>query len=392
MAPRDWPVMKVAHFADIHYCQKHLEEVDRCFTAAVDQLIADDDIDFVVIAGDSTDHQMAVHDPAFLALAKQVSRLASKWPVLMLQGTFSHEPIGVLRLLGLLSSNIFVGERVETVCWSKGRGWATVDVDSLLDGCDFVVSCLPSLNKALHYGSGEGQYQAKLVSDLTGFARVNSLAREKGVPSMLVSHGTVSGAVTEQGMTLNGTDHEYAASDLLAANASAVMLGHIHQYQRWATADGKRVVAYSNAVGRLHFGDHGDKGFLLWDVLADSAVESVVKTPARNMVTWKFAGAPDKAEFERLLQIAADTCIRVDYAIDEEHVSTVDQKAIESALLSAGAKLVKFERKIVRLERDKRSEVVSGQSVDALLASSMAAHQTPDSVRPRLLEKLLQLV
>ncbi|WP_204334206.1 hypothetical protein, partial [Klebsiella pneumoniae] len=53
-------------------------------------------VDVAVISGDATDHALDLHAPAALRLLAQVRRLADHCPVLMLQGTWSHEPPGTL--------------------------------------------------------------------------------------------------------------------------------------------------------------------------------------------------------------------------------------------------------------------------------------------------------
>ena len=83
--------MRVAHLSDLHYGPRHLEEADRCFSAAVDRAI-ELAVDVAVISGDATDHALDLHAPAALRLLAQVRRLADHCPVLMLQGTWSHEP------------------------------------------------------------------------------------------------------------------------------------------------------------------------------------------------------------------------------------------------------------------------------------------------------------
>jgi exonuclease SbcD len=49
--------MRIAQMSDLHYADKTLAEVDRCFDFAVDQAIARR-VDAVVISGDSTDHEL----------------------------------------------------------------------------------------------------------------------------------------------------------------------------------------------------------------------------------------------------------------------------------------------------------------------------------------------
>src|SRR5205823_6068617 len=85
-----------------------------------------------------------------------------------------------------------------------------------------------------------------------------------GMPTIGVSHGTVYGSVTEHGVPMAGFDHEFTARSLFGANAQAFMLGHIHKHQSWEH-DG-RMIAYAGSIGRLHYGEQGDKGFLIWDV------------------------------------------------------------------------------------------------------------------------------
>ena len=93
--------ISIAQMSDLHYSAGNLAESDRCFSAAVSQAIAAR-VDCAIITGDSTDHAMDAHSPAIEALAKQLQRLADHCPVLMLQGTFSHEPPGLLKMLAMV--------------------------------------------------------------------------------------------------------------------------------------------------------------------------------------------------------------------------------------------------------------------------------------------------
>jgi exonuclease SbcD len=94
-------MIRVAHFSDLHYGTKKLAEADRCFGAAIDRAIALG-VEAAVLSGDATDHGLDLHAPAAERLIAQVRRLADHCPVLMLQGTFSHEPPGTLAIFRLL--------------------------------------------------------------------------------------------------------------------------------------------------------------------------------------------------------------------------------------------------------------------------------------------------
>lgn len=93
--------LRLGHFSDLHYSPGHLAEADRCFGFAVDDAIASR-CHVGVVSGDSTDHRLDAHTPALSALARRIHLLSAHMPVLMLQGTFSHEPQGTLDLFRLI--------------------------------------------------------------------------------------------------------------------------------------------------------------------------------------------------------------------------------------------------------------------------------------------------
>src|SRR5262245_11241200 len=96
--------MLIAHMSDIHYSASNLDEAHRCFSFAVDKAI-EAKVDCAVISGDSTDHALDIHAPAVSALAGNIRRLADHCPVLILQGTYSHEPPGTLNVFRLLGGH-----------------------------------------------------------------------------------------------------------------------------------------------------------------------------------------------------------------------------------------------------------------------------------------------
>src|ERR1700682_1021901 len=146
-------MMRVAHFSDLHYAGGTLTEVDRCFSFAIDAAIAHG-IDCAVISGDSTDHALEVHAPAVAALARNIRRRADHCPVLMLHGTFSHEPPGALNVFRLLGGRfrVHVADRLHQValmedgCWRESEGWR---FEQIPPGTRAVFSCVPTVNKAV---------------------------------------------------------------------------------------------------------------------------------------------------------------------------------------------------------------------------------------------------
>ena len=357
-------MIRVAQFSDLHYSAKNLKEADRCFSDAIDRAI-DLAADVAVISGDATDHALDVHAPAVERLARNVRRLAEYCPVLMLQGTYSHEPPGTLSIFRLLGGRhaVHVADRIGQVAlmpdgrWIASDGWR---FDSLPMGVRALFSCVPTVNKAtvaaavgaISAAEGVGEHLGLL---LRGFAQTNDAARESGVPTIGVSHGTVYGCLTEHGVPMAGFDHEFTTGALFAAQAQAFMLGHIHRHQAWES-DG-RFIAYPGSIGRFHYGEEGEKGFLLWDI--DSATVSFrpEPTPARRTLDISFDGKPDLEVLRGVVaeQGIAGAFVRVRWTVPDEDRHEVDRGAIERLLGTAAE--VKLEGRIVPVVRTRAAGI-----------------------------------
>jgi len=360
--------MLIAQFSDLHYATGTLAEADRCFGFAIERAV-EARVDIAVISGDATDHALELHAPAVRALARRVQRLAQHCPVLLLQGTYSHEPPGTLDFFRLLSTRhpIHVADRIEQVAltgageWVASSGWR---FRSQPEDAGVVFSCLPSVNKAdvaaavdvTNAAESVGEAIAKLLG---GWSVVNRQARSTGLPTVAVSHGTVLGCLTEHDVPMAGLDHEFTTSSLFSAEVSAFMLGHIHKHQVWR--EGTRLVAYPGSIGRLHYGEEGAKGFILWTVDANGASLDFVPTPARRMVHLDFDGKPDLEAVRAAAAQARGAYVRVRWCIPEEEGGTVDRAAIVAEL--AGAAEVKLEGRVVPVVRSRAEGISREQSL-----------------------------
>ncbi len=350
-------MMRIAHLSDLHFGDpKTLAEVERCTAFATDAAVARG-AELAVISGDSTDHAIDVHSPSFVALARLVRRLADHCPVLMLQGTYSHEPPGTLDVFRLLGGRypVHVADRIHQVAWCGAQGWVASDAwrfDNLPPGAQVLLSCVPTVNKATVAAAVGATAAAEAVGQqlaalLAGFGEIHRQALATGVPTVGVSHGTVSGCVTEHGVPMAGLDHEFTTGSLFAAQASAFMLGHIHKHQAW-TQDG-RVIAYPGSIGRLHYGEEDAKGCLLWDVSPHGASFRFVETPARRMLHLTFSGRPDMDAIRAAAADVVGAFVRVRWQIAEEERASVDRDEIERLL--AGAAELRLEGRVVPLLR-----------------------------------------
>ncbi len=369
-------MIRIAQFSDLHYSGKHLVEADRCFTHAIDRAIAMK-ADAAVISGDSTDHALDMHAPAALRLASNVRRLADHCPILMLQGTYSHEPPGTLAIFRLLGGRypVHVADRIGQVALSSEGNWIASNswrFEQLPTNMLALFSCVPTVNKATVAAVVGAASAAVAVGEqlgvlLAGFAPTNRAARESGIPTIGVSHGTVYGCMTEHGVPMSGFDHEFMTGTLFGAQVQVFMLGHVHRHQEWE--EGGRRVAYPGSIGRFHYGEEGKKGFLLWEVDATSARLAFEPTPARRTIDICFEGKPDIDVLQAAIKAheVAGAFVRVRWTVGDEDRHEVDRDAI-GRMLTAAAE-VKLEGRIVPVVRTR----AAGMSQAATIADKVRA-------------------
>ncbi len=360
--------MRIAHFSDLHFGSRTLAEADRCFGAAIDRAAALG-VDAAVISGDATDHALDLHAPAARRLVTQVRRLADHCPVLLLQGTYSHEPPGTLGIFRALGGRhpIHVAEGIGQVVLTRGRGWQRSPdwrFEALPSDAVALFSCLPTVNKAelaavvgaVDAAEAVGEHLERL---LAGWAPTHRLARGRGLPTIGVSHGTVFGCVSEHGVPMAGFDHEFTTGALFVAEAQAFMLGHIHRHQAWRRQGdrGVQLIAYPGSIGRFHYGEEGEKGFLVWEVGADDAHCTLEATPARRTIDIVFEGRPDLDLLRDAIarQDVTGASVRVRWTVAYEDRGAVDREAIQRML--AGAAEAKLEGRIVPVVRTRAAGI-----------------------------------
>jgi len=367
-------MIRIAHCSDLHYGPKNLAEADRCFGAAVDRAIALR-AQVAVLSGDATDHALDLHAPSAERLARQVRRLADHCPVLMLQGTFSHEPPGTLALFRLLGGRypVHVADRIAQVGLTGDGRWVVSDgwrFDKVPAGVQALFSCVPTVNKAMVAAALGASAAAEATGEqlaalLAGFAPGHRAARKLGVPTIGVSHGTVFGCLSEHGVPMAGFDHEFTAGALFWAEAQAFMLGHIHRHQAWQRVGraGQQCVAYAGSIGRFHYGEEGEKGFLMWEVDAEGARFDRLITPARRTVDIVFEGKPDLDALRMAIaqQDVAGAHVRVRWTVADEDRHEVDRALIERELGCAAE--VKLEGRIVPVMRTRAAGISRAASL-----------------------------
>ena len=356
--------MIAAHFSDLHYCEKHLEWVDKAFGYAVSDAIKRK-ADVAILSGDSFDSSIHLHEPAVAAFLSRVAELAEHMPVAVLAGTASHDRPGCLDVLHTIKG-LYPVVVLDRICQAViDDGWIVSDQWAFqsLHAAGILISALPSINKGAVAAAAGCENAAtaagEMIHDLCcGWSLINLQAREAGIPTVLVTHGTVNGCVTECAHAMVSNDHEFTARSLFDAETSAVAVGHIHAHQSWEQ-DGRRI-AYPGSITKLIYGHKGKVGYLLWDVQPDRADFEHIETPSREMIEIESNGPPDMAKLAELAADAAGTYVRIRYQVDTEHRHSVDQEAIRALLKDAAQ--VKIEARInpvIRTRADGIGKVTS---------------------------------
>jgi len=381
--------MLVAQISDMHFCMDFLKEVTRCVDYAISEFIARKP-DIAVISGDSTDRRLDLHSPATAEMLRQVRRLADQCPTLILHGTRSHEPPGTLEVFKTLGGRhpVYVADQIKQVSlvngqWIESDDWTFSDIPA---GATALFSVLPSVNKgavaAIEGADKAAEATGEYVSSLlTGWAPINQQAREAGIPTLGVSHGTVSGCTTEHGVPMVGLDFEFTTGSLFAAECSAFLLGHIHKFQVFRKDS--QLIAYPGSPGRLHYGEKDPKGVLVWDVDATGASVDFIETPAKRLVEIDFDGPPDMQKLREAAKDAAGAYVRIRWNIDAEHRHSVDKDVITA--LFADASDLKTEGHINPVLRSRTEGINKAVSLQAKLGTWCEVTETkPDPLTERL--------
>lgn len=382
--------MKILHASDLHYSPGNLVEADRCFGHAVEQAIAQN-VAVAMITGDSTDHALDGHSPALLALAKRIKQLADHCPVFLLQGTFSHEPVGLLKMLEMIGARhpIIVSDKIGMIGLSEGK-WLEYDPTYTDVKYDLVITSVPTVNKAelaLVVGADNASVEmGNHIAALLGlFGPANAALRRRGIPTVLASHGTVDGSLNENGVPMAGLDHEFSIGALFSANTCATMLGHIHMHQQWTREHDGRTqrIAYPGSIGRYHYGELGEKYCLIWEVSADTADFTPVQTPSKRMIEIAFEGVPNLEQLATVAEQCRGAFVRVKYSVDEEFVKTVDRQAIKQILGTAAE--VKIEGEVLTIQRQRCAGISTLTSVEERFMKWCEFTSTPkDGLAERL--------
>lgn len=352
-------MFKLLHTADLHFSNKpdKLQEVVRV-TEDLLNVATVERPDCIVIAGDLLDQydgKIGADSDCFRAAKRFIHHAADIAPVLIIRGTKSHDK-DISGLFDDIRSRfpVHVASDVEMVALEPdplGIGSFTTAIDAYADYAA-VFTLVPSLDKAALLGriggesikDGNLQFKEAIHDMFAGFGLINSQLQ---CPTVLVTHGMLTGACFSSGQTAIGEDLEFGLNDLHAAGCDYVALGHVHKHQQWGN------VVYSGSPGRLNFGETEDKGFCMVDFAGKVPSLRFIQTPARRFVfgeVMEWSGADNV--YNEAICMARDcqgAHVRLRYVIPEEERHTVDRAKLEA--LFTGASLVKIEAQVLPKQR-----------------------------------------
>ena len=334
--------MKLAHLSDIHFCTKNLPELRRVIPRVLGD-VEESNPDAIILSGDLFDQRLFAGDEALgesIRFLKDLSLLAR---VFVLQGTYSHDAPGMLQVLKSAMS-------LHEIHFVTGP--------SIVRPCALMI---PPRRK-----TDDWTLDSELATPIN--------------PDIVVSHGTVFGALTEHDVPMAGVDHEFTEQMFWNHGARAWLLGHIHKHQVWTGPDGQKA-AYAGSLGRYHHGERGDKVWLEWDITNDAVTLTPHKTGASESVTIEFAEPPGLNDLRRAAEAAVASAkhvaVRIRYLVDEEYKDTVDRKGYERVLAESGACDWRIEPSVQLVQTARQPGISKIRSVEEQLDAWAALSEIP---------------
>jgi len=384
---------KVLHTADLHFSinTDKLVEVVRTTDFLLERAVIERP-DVIVLAGDSVDEydgRIRLDSECARAAISFVERAADVAPVIIIRGTKSHDRESPAIFSHLRAKHpIHVATEIEQIClWSDGHFYSADPVCGESVVCAFTL--VPSLDKSYLMAADDSSIRSgnmafkEAVHDLfAGFGIVNDQFTAHNIPTILVTHGMLTGACFSSGQTAIGEDLEFGLNDLHAAKATYTALGHVHKHQVFPGN-----VVYCGSPGRLNFGEAEDKGFVIAEFSDAECVDvRFEQTPARRFCFGEVPEYTDAQDvYVRANALAVDcrgADVRFRLQLPEECRADVDRDRLEQIFLLAGANKVKLEISIIPKQRS-RSEGIS--RVDSLPEKvlrwgAVVGESIPDSV------------
>jgi exonuclease SbcD len=355
---------KILHCADLHFDDEpgRLESTIQCCNKITET--AQDNIpDLIAIAGDIYERGLILGSPGTLAAIDFVCRCGDIAPVVIVSGTPTHDTANSTEVFKRLRTKypIYSTGTPRQVYLTKNEPLRFIELNGDMDKTDeasLFLSCLPSVAKASLMATGTrsmataGIECAELLRDLfQAWGVSNEEANDRGVPTVLIGHGTVKGSRLSTGQRATDPDAEFGMGDLKLTKAALICLGHVHMPQQVHVN-----AFYSGSVTRANYGEMEDKGFYIHTISGPNVTSRFIETPARTMKTIvPVEGIPDVSLLDG---VNPGDYVKIVYSIRQEDASNVDDAALRRLAYEKGATEVKIDKTVLPITNT-RSEGIS---------------------------------
>ena len=350
-------IRRVLQVGDLHLATSKLQDQTPVITW-LGRLIAEREIDLVIVAGDLTGSRQSPH------LSRPVERNA----LLDFLAPLVAEGVEVLA---------YPGNHDVEADWAflprLGVTWVTTPQTVTYLG--LLVHVLPYPGRG--WAAMQGNMTRQEVTERVGGALravCACFARDGLGPSILTAHCATTGAKTSSGYAMIGGDVELSESDLLASGAAVVLCNHIHKPQH----NGR--VIHVGSPWPVTAAEEETKRVVIYDV-ETGEIESV-PTPCVQRATVDATWADGTWDVEPQ-NFTERHRVRLRLFYPEGDAINVD--AARSICDGAGS--VKVERCPERTERQRAPEVVAAHTLAArYLAFEASEGRTPDDREIAMME------
>lgn len=371
-----------ARFLDICHCLEALVEGARKSRP-----------DIAVVAGDVFHQARTWSDRGLTEVQAAIGylrELEKVCPVVVMRGTPNHDGESHFDML----KTAFDGD--DSVHTVTEPGVGTYYTHS---GKSVQIACLPGFDRgyyrARHPGLSneeENEVFTKAIADMIVGLKAQCIP---GIPSVLVSHYTITGCNMESGQTAFFSQFEPVVypDTLAVADFDLVCFGHIHRPQK---IEGCKNTFYCGAVSQLNFNDEGqERGYWLHDIDGSGEVTSTFQQlPTRQHKTIRLKDEDianlNDGEYD-LLPIEnyeiKDKVVRVLYNCTDEHNKAFNHAMLEGFLMNNGAFWVQeITPQKITITVDRRS-----MDADSTPEGNLTSYIEEKGVEPERIGELMEL-
>ena len=220
-------MLKLNHTADLHYRPSKAADV----FASLDTLEAHSEgVDLTIIAGDLWDYPVQNTGASqFPEYVRRIAQIAERAPIVMVQGTPTHDSDGSLDIFEQASDRITV-LKMGKAYFLHRIGGITENIISPESGSNtyaLILGIPEPQKKHLIAADSDITLDQAMHTILLGYAAIRQ--KYADLPCILVYHGQVHGAKMANGETCEGG---VSIDDLALVGADYIAMGDIHKPQR----------------------------------------------------------------------------------------------------------------------------------------------------------------